>query len=261
MIKKFLFLIICLFMTESVFSQGRNSPTWFEAAITGGFGNSVIYNRNVYFDENIDFDLLSPSRMYGGHLGFSVNMNAGIMVEFTSVSFTQRYGMEAAHKKNQLHYLKTIEGNSYDISILYRYTSLSAVYLETGPKIALLKKLSATNTIDHETTDVIEKINFNDLGTDEYKDPIFSWIFGVGIVPYSSRNDRFRVNTGIRLSYSLSSIVPEANRTPVNDGIYPYDYTYDANTGLFFGMVIAEINYFFGYYGTASCGRSRFGFF
>ena len=76
------------------------------------------------------------------------------------------------------------------------------------------------------------------------------------------RGERVSFNLGLRGSYAISDIVEDPNFYVLNDGVYPLsaDYAY-SKTNPFSLKLMFEINYFFGFWGDASCGRGRMMFF
>ena len=121
-------------------------------------------------------------------------------------------------------------------------------YVEIGAKISSFKTVTGSNT---GTTSARYE---GDLM--QYYEPKFnSAIFGFGTT--FQLHERVHLGSGIRFAYSLTDIIPDRNFNIVDDMVYTPDYTINTSTNPLSAQVVLELNYFFAFYGDASCGRGR----
>ncbi|NJO88523.1 MAG: hypothetical protein HC831_05820 [Chloroflexia bacterium] len=74
--------------------------------------------------------------------------------------------------------------------------------------------------------------------------------------------DRLQVTLGLRGSYALGNLVEESSDYYVlRDGVYIPQGDFTAKTSPFTLKLMVEVNYIFGFWGDASCGRGRLMFF
>ena len=249
--RKIVFVLVILLLSTSLYAQRRKKRgttiKWISIAVKGGYGNSIIFNQDVSADANTSMDFLSPAYNFGGRFGLTFGDNFGVYLEALSAGFKQNYDINTGTDS----YTKTQEFKSFDIILNLRYTSEYGFYVEAGPVFNNLKSASETNTIDG-----------NFLPTDNYienfADKYNSLMFGLGFSAF--RGDRLSVNVGLRGTYALGDFVENSNFYVLNDGVYGGTTT-NAATNPFSMKVMLEVNYFFAFWGDASCGRGRLMFF
>lgn len=250
--KKTLFLIILLSSVFVVNAQrGSSTIKWLSIALKGGYGNSILFNDSYKNDPNISLDYVSPSYMYGGRFGITYGDYVGVSVEYQQVGFSQKYdiknGSEVYNKETKL--------KSTDIAILLRFTSPTGFYAEAGPKFITLNDVSQTTSIS-VTDPTVEE---SDYLKSKYVEKYNGFTFGLGLTPYNG--DRVTLSVGIRGTYSGNSIIADENYFSLtDDGNYTASYK-DATTKPFHAQFVVELNYFFGFWGDATCGRGRLMFF
>ena len=242
----FLF-VLYLFIQTSLFAQiGRNS-VWFHASAKAGIGNSVLLNDNIKEDPKVTSHFVNPGSLFGARLGFSFNNDLSFSVEGLSNRIQQKYHIRPEQNAT---YIKKVNLNYYDFAVLFRYSSLSAVYFEIGPGMSLLADASASNTPPYPDQDDLKEKYSSEL--------IKRAVAGIGLIIYSSYDDRFRVNAGARFNYYFDGIMANSNQAPSCDDYYNCHYNTEKDTYPFTAYFMLELDYFFGYYGKAGCGRPRF---
>ncbi|MBN1252781.1 MAG: PorT family protein [Bacteroidales bacterium] len=251
--KKLTFLILLLFVTSVIYSQHRkkrgSEVKWLSIAAKAGYGNSILINSNVMGDNNITMDFLSPAYSFGGRFGVTYGDNFGLAFEVLSSGFSQKYDINDGNNT----YSKTQKFTSLDYLIMFRYTSDYGFYFEAGPKFSNLKSASIENPSD---------FNFTDNETDyiaNFKEKYNSIAIGMGFAIF--RGERINFNLGLRGSYAITDIVENPNFYVLDDGVYLPEITTLAKTNPFSLKLMFEINYFFGFWGDASCGKGRIMFF
>jgi hypothetical protein len=126
------------------------------------------------------------------------------------------------------------------------------------------------NTVHPNTTVDIEKdqgLHFVDLKVGDYKKNPVSITAGAGLTIFSFFKDRLRGNFGFRLYYSMGDAMKDATQLPVCDSIYNINKSFNSKysnplpTHIISIQALFEIDYFFGYFGKANCGKRRFKLF
>lgn len=260
--RRIILLLVLLTLASSVFSQrrGRRSKgllTWFSFAPKAGFGNSIFINSNMLSDNNLEYDFLTSSYFYGGSLGLAFNYNFGLNFEMT----WGKIGQDVDLKEPEA-YTKEFAMNTSDIAIMFRYTSDFGSYVEFGPRFQTLNSLDVTNSTTLPSSIILDEAN-----KDRYNEKFTTLTFGFGLALFRSEDARFGISLGARINYTLDNIMKDEGTYFVQDGHYfpkianGDQYTSDATTNPLTIQVMLEINYLFGYYGTASCGKPGLKFF
>jgi hypothetical protein len=233
-------------------AQRRKSVVkWFSIGVKGGYGNSVLINSDISGDENVSMNYLTPSYFYGGRLTFTYGDKLGFGVELNKAGFGQKYDI----KSNDITYNKYLKMSSRDILLFLRLSGESGGYFEIGPKFSTLKTLSVSNSIDDNFRPV-------DNLKDYYAPKYTGLMLGAGLSVV--RTERVNVHFGFRGSYVFSDIVSDHsdNGFILNDFVYAPSYLpANAKTSPFSLQLVLEIEYFFAFWGDASCGRGRLMFF
>ena len=250
--KKIVFVLVILLLSTSIYAQRRkkrgSTIKWISLAVKGGYGNSILFNPDVALDENVSMDYLSPAHVIGARFGLTFGDNFGVYIEPLSASFKQKYEINDGTNT----YIKTQEFKSFDFAFQLRYTSDYGFYAEAGPVFNTLKSATESNSMDG---------NFRptDSYIDNFADKYNSLMFGLGFSAF--RGDRLTVNLGLRGTYALGDeFVTNSNFYVLNDGVYSGTTT-GAATKPFSAKIMLEVNYFFAFWGDASCGRGRLMFF
>jgi len=252
--KKITILILLLLFTSVIYSQKRSKKRgsvvkWLSLELKGGYGNSILLNTAPILDENVTVDFINTAYSYGGRFGITYGNNLSLSLEALSSAFSQNYDINDETNV----YLKTQEFKSLDILALIRYTSDYGFYFEAGPKFSTLKSASVKNS---EIFNFTNENNYIDNFSEKYT----SIAAGMGFAIF--RTDRLNVNLGLRGSYAITDFIKNADFYALNDGVYRPDISSGTTpTNHLSVKFMLGINYFFGFWGDASCGRGRIMFF
>ncbi len=252
--KTVIFILLFALVASSAFSQRRRTSAikWLSIELKGGYGGSMLLNSDVKSDQNAELAISTPAYEFGGRLGFTYGDHIGVGIEYLKSGFNQDYNIKSS---NLDAYTKTQKFNTSDIVLSFRYTSLYGFYFEVGPKFSNIQDVKVENSITNQS---FTDINGGDYAQHFY-DKFTSIIFGLGYAAYNG--DRLRVNLGLRASYGLASVVEDSNFYVLNDGYYIPQGSFTSNTNPFNIKLTLGINYTFGFWGNASCGRGRLIFF
>jgi len=255
--KKIILILAVLLLSTSIYAQRSkkrgSTIKWISLAVKGGYGNSILFNADVSADPNVTINYLSPAYNIGGRFGLTFGDNFGVYLEVLSSSFSQEYEISPV---SVVPYVKKQEFKSLDMILELRYTSDYGFYVEAGPVFHTLKSASETNSD--------ESLVFTpnrDENLDDFADKYNSLMFGIGFAAF--RGDRLNVNVGLRGTYALGDFVVDPGSFYVlDDGAnYPPPASTGAATNPFSAKIMLEVNYFFAFWGDASCGRGRMMFF
>jgi hypothetical protein len=237
-------VFIVFFCVTFGYSQ-RNSQNvkWLSLALKGGVGNSYFLDVDHIEDDNLTLNYFSLSNSMGGRFTFTYGERVGIGADFLYSAYNQKYDIAIDSLTTNTKQLKL---NTLDILPFLRFTGYNTVYFEMGAKFSNIKKITETNTL----TGVYRS-------TDDLKnaiEPKFTSAFlGFGGALY--KTDRLDVNLGLRLAYSFTDLAPNYNI--LNDNVYQPDYVEEFSLNPISVQAILEVNYFFAFWGDASCGRGR----
>ena len=252
--KKIVLMLLCILSVACSYAQrghngrGNGEVKWLSLAIKGGYGGSTFFNKDVMADQNVKLNFLSPSYSYGGRFGITYGDHISLNIEPQFSSFSQEYNIGDGVEP----YTKTQKFKSLDYLVSLRYVNAYGFYFEAGPQFSTLKSASVKNSKSGTFTEGTQPYMQN------FADKFTSIAAGLGYALYNG--DRFQVNLGLRGSYVLGDFDP--NYYVLNDGVYhPAGTTFTAKTSPFSLKLMAELNYFFGFWGNATCGKGRLMFF
>jgi len=252
---KNIFLVLFTLLITTSFAQrrgrGNGEIKWLNLAIKGGYGGTMMFNSDVSGDGNVSQDFLSPSYEFGGRFGIGYGDFVSLGVEVLSAGFGQDYSINDATIES---YTKKQKFTSFDLLVALRYTSPYGFYFEAGPKFSTLKTASIENSmtgpfVDGDQPDYMQ--NFSEKFT--------SIVAGMGFAIHNG--DRLQVTLGLRGSYAIGNFVENENYYVLNDNVYRPMGSFTAKTSPFTLKAVLEVNYIFGFWGDASCGRGRLMFF
>ncbi len=254
--KKLLLLTaVFLFIFNSSFSQRRGGTIKFIwVGAKGGYGNTILINKNILNDDNINPDYVSPSYFYGGRLGVNIGYSFGVYGEYMKNTAVERYSINYNADES---YDKELTYDATEIGLYFRYSSDLGGFFEIGPKFTTLNSVSVNNSLSDET--FLDKTLEND-----YNDKYTSISLGFGQdMLHAFDFPRTYLYLGLRMNYSIGELL-DGSGNPVQDGFYntstnysPDNYQPYAQTHVFTAQVTLEFNYIIGYWGNASCGRGR----
>lgn len=250
--KKISLLVILLSVSLVIFAQrGRNSSMikWLSLEVKGGYGSTILFNNDISAEDNARMNFFSGAYNFGGRFGITFGDYVGVFVENMSENFKQSY--ELIPGDPILPYTKTQSFKSKDWIFEIRYTNDYGFYVEAGPVFSTLKSAEESNDAEYSFIPSDNYLqNFNEKNT--------GLMFGLGFSLV--RGDRISVNLGLRGTYMFGNFVANDNFYALNDGVYTGTNT-GAATNPFSIKMMLGVNYFFGFWGDASCGRGRLMFF
>jgi hypothetical protein len=250
--KKILSICLILLLTSSLYAQRRGTEIkWLSLALKGGYGGTVFLNSDVMGDENVSINYFSPSYSFGGRFGLTYGNYIGLNVEPLMSGFHQQYsindGVEPYEKKQKF--------NAFDLLVSLRYINAYGFYLEAGPQFSTLKKASVENNKEGNFTD---ENSLNDYKTN-FAEKYTSLAFGLGFAAING--DRLQLFVGLRGNYHFGNFVENSAYYVLRDGVYNPVGDFTAKTSPVTFKLMLELNYFFAFWGDASCGRGRLMFF
>lgn len=245
--KKTVFIIFAIAVIfQNVDAQRRTQTIkWFSIAAKVGYGNSVLLNVNNIEDKSLSFNYLTPSLSYGGRFTFSYGEKIGFGADVLYSSFGQQYTIN----NNENIYDKEINIKSLDILPFFRFTGEKGGYAEIGGKFSNVKSIDVTNSVNENFTQNSDNIDEN------YAPKFTSLVLGFGLAVY--KNERLDINLGTRFAYSFTDFTPGYSYNVVDDGYYlpPKDILTPTNPLSI--QFILEVNYYFAFWGDATCGKGR----
>ena len=261
--KKLIIILLVICMFEPAWAQRRRSYgvrkspiKWLSIAPKAGYGVTLLMNSTVFNDPHIIGEKRSPAYFIGGRIGFTHGDNFGISFEGGKSQFVQKY--TALDINNLPNYSKSYEFSTIEYGALLRLTSDLGFIFEAGPRIVKIQKAysnAITNPlIEPSTSDILEHVNTK----------YTSIVIGIGQSLF--RGDRTELNLSLKASYSVSDLFTE-NYLYIRDNEYNeqnknfvenYVTPLYSATHPFTLMATIEFNYFFAFWGDASCGKGRF---
>jgi hypothetical protein len=251
--KRLVFLLSIVLFAFTAMAQrghGRGEIKWLSLSLKGGYGGSLFLNSDVLNDDHVSVNYLSPHYTYGSRFGITYGNNIGINIEPMFSHFNQEYSISNGSHS----YIKNQKFKSFDLFVSLRYITDFAFYLEAGPQFSTLKSASVNNNISGGFT---EDLSGNYI--DNFLQKNTSIAFGLGLAAING--DRVQLFLGLRANYGLGNFVDNPAYYVLRDGVYNPNYTPSAKTNPITYKLMVELNYFFGFWGDASCGRGRLMFF
>jgi len=273
--KKIVYVIIALFIFNTANAQKKGQMIkWLHIAPKAGVGTSLLINSNSFQDKSIEPSFFNLSTHFGGSFGISIGDYLGFYVEGNMMNFSQNYHMQVEYLDGTDNsYDKTLDFKASNVGVLMRWVSDMGGYFEMGPSFTTMKKVTVTNSVD------LSQVNPT---TEDFNDSYINLSLGFGQAVY--RNERLSVFIGARLNYSPVSMFLPRDVYPENsyfkDGAYasavnqgwtgdnqpnslynPDKHSIQGKTMPLTGFLNFEVNYIFGFWGNARCGRGRLMFF
>lgn len=245
--KKTVFMIFAIAVIfQNVDAQRRTQTIkWFSIAAKVGYGNSVLLNVNNIEDKNLSFNYLTPSLSYGGRFTFSYGEKIGFGADVLYSSFGQKYTIN----NNDNIYDKELKIKSLDILPFFRFTGEKGGYVEIGGKFSNVKSINVSNSVNENFTQNSDNIDKN------YAPKFTSLVLGFGLAVY--KNERLDINLGNRFAYSFTDFTPGYSYNVVDDGYYTPSKDILTPTNPLSIQFILEVNYYFAFWGDATCGKGR----
>lgn len=227
-ITRFLLLTAFIFTTAATHAQ-----TWFEVGIKGGPATTLLMNGNL-FDDVAYNHRLTPTYFAAGKIGINFGPHNGIAFHGGMTKMRQQF--ENFYEVRSFDE-RSIEGNLYDIGMLYHRTKESG-YFEVGPRISLVKNPSLRN--DGGTP--------IDISNNVY-DSYFAMDLGFGA--FLIGNDQLTLMTGFRFSYGIAPFAETESFIAPENAVYASDKSVHILTAMF----CLELNYSLGYLVKRGCGQ------
>jgi hypothetical protein len=123
---------------NSFAGKGRGgNPTWFDIAITGSSGTTMLTSKNIFKDTKTVTSSFAFCYGVGGKFGINFSESHELAFNAEYFSMCQKYDIKLDSSKfSKILFLKGI-----DIAMLYRFIGKeSSGYLEIGPQISLVSK-------------------------------------------------------------------------------------------------------------------------
>ena len=217
-----------------------SAQVWLEAGGKMMYGLTGFYNQNILDDTDHDFRL-NTSLSAGLLLGINFGDFHGINVEgvFTQnqqdMTFADDFILESTRND--------IQWRTFDLYALYRFYSRSGPFLEIGPKLNLVSKM--TQEFGPERLDI----------DGMYADHYFSGVFGFGA--FLAGSDLLTFKMGFRGEYALTDFITGEGQT-LNFPTPYTDFETYKETHPFRGALYVELNFALGELAKNQCGRRGF---
>ncbi len=244
--KKLILVMFCV----STFFISNAQEIWLDAGIKGGFGLTILGNKNL-FDDNTYSHLLSGS--YNGGAKFGINFGTTHGITFDAM--LSRQNQKFDYTVGGVDFSNELTWTNLDMYLLYR-ASMSGAYIELGPMLSNLRSMKQVDTgrILDASVDSAESF---------YSEKSYHAVFGVG--GYMAGAENFTVMVGLRAHYALDDFISERGGAGMTSpSPYPATVsqnTYDSyvETRPIFIEFMVELNFGIGYFARTTCGgRKKF---
>ncbi len=211
-----------IFLFGLFFCLTAHSQFWIDVSARGGWGPTLLINKNVFQDDSLTHQF-SSGHTFGGRLGLNFGDEHSINFDISTVTFNQDFEVATANAKQ-------VSFSSLDFAFLYKRI-LEGRYMEIGPVFSQI----------------------NDANNAGFNEQNWGAILGFGRSIVGS--DRFAVNIGVRLRYIFTDIMT-ANDQETH---YLRAYTpYETSTPLSANIVL-DVEWAVGVFRTTTCyGKRRF---
>jgi len=262
--KKILLIALTLLLVLSVEAQKKGQMIkWLRIAPKASFGTALLINSNTFKDKSIEESYFNMSTAFGGSLGLGIGDYLEFYAEMNALNFGQTYHMQVERTDGtDDSYDKTLAFTAVNTGVLMRWVTDKGGYFEVGPNFTKLKSATVTNTVEGALLNPT---------TNDFNDSYINLSLGFGQALY--RSERLFVYLGARFNISPVSMYLPRDLYPdesyFKDGIYnienlryePNIHEIQGKTMPVTGFLTLEVNYTFGFWGNARCGRGRLMFF
>ena len=137
----FLFVILSSLWlgSQAQKKKSKDNPVWFNLEVKGGIGTSLLSNKNISGDENINAMNFNFYPAYGIGIGAHIKNYLAVQIEKSWSTFGQKYTY-----KNELP-SKTLVFNSNEIGLFVRKTSETGGFVGLGFKVANISKSDSSS--------------------------------------------------------------------------------------------------------------------
>ncbi len=249
---------ITLILLFSLFLQQAYSQVWIDIAVKGGYGMSLLYNKNLLDDGAYNHHLTGAGG-FGGRLGVNIGESNGFTLEVMSRKMKQDFDYTIAGQN----FNTQVEWKNLDLYFLYRYNS-NRVFMELGPMLSLVR--SVDHTDDNPLAATILSVTGAESYSEFYNDKYISGVFGFG--GFLVGTEVVSLNLFFRVHYAFQDFINDKGQNPEATGIirsFPApirEKTYDEykSTNPIFGEVGMELAFGLGQFARSNCS-TRMHFF
>ncbi|HEY1038951.1 MAG TPA: outer membrane beta-barrel protein, partial [Bacteroidia bacterium] len=154
---------LSLLISGTAFAQ--KNPMWFDIALTGSGGGSMLTSKNMFKDTKTVNSAPAFCYAFGGKFGININECHEIAFNAEYYSRNQKYGVSLDSSK----FDKTLSFKGVDLALLYRFRGKESTgYMEIGPQLSLIS--GANEVRDGKDRDV----------ADQFQKNYFSGVLGFG---------------------------------------------------------------------------------
>ncbi|GAB1405743.1 hypothetical protein MASR1M74_29250 [Lentimicrobium sp.] len=213
--------------------------TWFDAGLKGGIGTSMMYNKQIFDNQEI-VHKFKPAYAFGAKLGFNFIQEHQITFDVMMSQFSQAFTYRPESWSATTDAVREFTISGMDLLLMYR-TNRNGTYFEIGPQWSSYSSVKYTD----EGGDFISPAAPADM--------VNSSNFGItaGFGGYILGTDNFGIATGLRFNYMITDMASASGK----DKNFPVFTMRDSNpTHNLSVMFVLEINYDFGYLVSPSCG-------
>lgn len=233
-------LLSLAFLCLTQLSMAQKIYAWADVGLKAGYGLTGFLNTNLLDASDYDYQL-ATGNTFGGKVGLFFGLFNGITCDVLLSKSSQKLD----YAINSRSFDHKITWSNIDIDVLYRLQK-DGVYIELGPQISLLRKVTNGDPNDPTRTDVKEF----------YNKKYYSGILGIG--GYIFNYETFTTMLGFRLGYGLTDLINEAGKAKGFPTPSQVDLTKKASeksTNAAFVQLVIEANFALGYYGKSSCSK------
>jgi len=243
--KTFLILMITFFAFTASAQQGI---TWFTMGVFGGGGTSMFLNKNVFDNADFEANPFTLTSTYGGRFGLHFTAgrnyvnNLALLFEGAKSQLGTTWDIQDI-VGNEIH-TRTLMLTTSDFSVNFRYISEAGGFVEIGHRFTTVKEVQDENEADIA-------LYTADLESFENKINMLEFGFGFTLVqtPYID------LSLGFKGAYAYKDIWADDNLYQIYDENLPTFDPSPVDTKALRLMARLEFNYYFGYFGVASCGK------
>lgn len=224
-------LILLFVSTQAQKKKSKDNPIWFNLEVKAGGGTSILMNKNISSDDQINHTGLQFYPAYGIGIGTHFTKGFAMQVEKCWTTFGQKYKYKNGLPSQNL----KLSTNEWGLFI--RRTSESGGFAGLGFKMSYLSKSSIDSTFNNFKSN----LSFINL---EFGGPI--WLTNI-----------FDININMRIGYCLSDIVCNKDYQP---GAYKTYDSYKPTSPLVLQLMVG-FNWHVGYWAKSNCKHTGFLFF
>ncbi len=235
---KKLVLLVALF-SAALNLDAQKVYYWWDAGVKVGYGLTGMINTNLFDDKNYEHHI-STGYSLGAKFGMYFGLYNGVTFDISTATYNQDFDFF----RNNKTFYHDIKWQTLDLALLYR-NQRNGVYVELGPQLSLVNKVTQKDDFAPENTDVKAY----------YEKNYISAIFGIG--GYILNYETFTTMLGIRLGYGFTDMINkdgQALNYP-NPSAAAQPYAKYAKTNPAFVQLNMEFNFALGYYGKSSCSK------